>query len=89
MHRAKELYASGYDTATLYRWAERIRCWRHRPGWPRSRRNHQRDVYVYFGNDAKLRGPIDAFVLAKRLGLTRPGEATRSIPERKYLQAGR
>jgi len=48
-----------------------------------------RDVHVHFDNDVKLRAPIDARALAKRLGLTRPGEATGSVPARKYLQAGR
>ena len=47
------------------------------------------DGYVHFDNDVKLRAPIDAHALTKRLGPTRPGEATGSFPARKYLQAGR
>jgi hypothetical protein len=48
-----------------------------------------RDVNVHFDHDVKLPAPMDAHALAKRLGLTRPGEATGSVPARKYLQAGR
>jgi uncharacterized protein YecE (DUF72 family) len=75
LHGSQELYASGYDDDALDRWAARIRTWseggepndaelidtEHRP------RRRARDVYVYFDNDAKVRAPIDAQSLRRRL----------------------
>ena len=75
LHGAEELYASGYTDAALDWWADRIRLWRagkepadvrhcfDTPAKPRK----QRDVYVYFDNDAKVRAPFDAAALARRL----------------------
>jgi hypothetical protein len=31
----------------------------------------ERDVYVYFDNDVKVRAPVDAIALADRLGVRR------------------
>ncbi|MBI4900222.1 MAG: DUF72 domain-containing protein [Actinobacteria bacterium] len=59
LHGDVELYTSGYDGEALDRWAERVR------GWAAS----DRDVYVYFDNDAKVRAPVDAIALANRLGV--------------------
>jgi uncharacterized protein YecE (DUF72 family) len=67
LHGDSELYVSGYDEATLAFWAERINAWR-RGLEPRDRLTltehrsplKERDVYVYFDNDAKVRAPIDA-----------------------------
>jgi uncharacterized protein YecE (DUF72 family) len=56
LHGASELYTSGYSDQELDRWAERVRGW-------------QRDVYVYFDNDRKVRAPFDARRLAGRLGV--------------------
>jgi uncharacterized protein YecE (DUF72 family) len=65
LHGDTELYKSGYSDRALDRWAERIRAW-HRP---RSRR--PRDVYCYFDNtDVKLRAPVDAQTLMRKLGVT-------------------
>ena len=75
LHGSEELYASGYDDEALDRWAARIRTWS-RGGEPndvelidtanRSSRR-PRDVYVYFDNDAKVRAPVDAQSLRRRL----------------------
>jgi uncharacterized protein YecE (DUF72 family) len=56
LHGAEELYVSGYDDKALDAWATKIQAW-------------QRDVYVYFDNDVKVRAPFDAEALAGRLGI--------------------
>jgi len=77
LHGAKRLYASGYSSPELDRWADRIAAWRRgeeppdavlaAPGTkPRPARG--RDVYVYFDNDVKVRAPFDAMNLAARFG---------------------
>ncbi len=55
---------SGYDDATLRRWAARVREL-HAAG---------HDVVVYFDNDAKVRAPFDALTLTELLSdiVTRP-----------------
>jgi uncharacterized protein YecE (DUF72 family) len=58
LHGAEELYASGYDSSALDRWAGRLRDW--------DRRGLA--VYCYFDNDAKVRAPFDAMALLERLG---------------------
>ncbi len=59
LHGDKQLYVSGYGDKALERWAGRIR------GWSRDR-----DVYCYFDNtDVKLRAPVDAQALMRKLGL--------------------
>jgi uncharacterized protein YecE (DUF72 family) len=58
LHGDKQLYVSGYGDRALERWAERIRGWR-----------RDRDVYCYFDNtDVKLRAPVDAQTLMRKLG---------------------
>ncbi|MBC7292042.1 MAG: DUF72 domain-containing protein [Actinotalea sp.] len=59
LHGAEELYVSGYDDASLGRWAEKIRRW--------SAAGH--DVLVYFDNDVKVHAPFDAQRLAALLGV--------------------
>lgn len=75
LHGASELYTSGYGDAELDQWAARIRRWA-AGRQPRAaalittsspRRRAQRDVYVYFDNDRKVRAPFDALRLAERL----------------------
>ncbi|HEX2092002.1 MAG TPA: DUF72 domain-containing protein [Longimicrobiaceae bacterium] len=75
LHGAEHLYASGYTDGQLDWWAERIRAWR-AGGEPRDARRvtdesppaaAERDVYVYFDNDAKVHAPFDAMRLAERL----------------------
>lgn len=87
LHGSEELYASGYDDAALDEWAERVAAWS-RGGEPEraerviasaGRKRALRDVYVYFDNDAKVRAPVDAQGLAKRVegllqGAPRKGE---------------
>ncbi|HET6986029.1 MAG TPA: DUF72 domain-containing protein, partial [Kribbella sp.] len=57
LHGAEELYVSGYDDKALDRWAAKIRAW-------------DREAYVYFDNDVKVRAPFDAEALSRRLGIT-------------------
>jgi uncharacterized protein YecE (DUF72 family) len=76
LHGDKELYRSGYGDRALERWAERIAAW-HRgaepadaqkivPGKPPNRT--RRDIFCYFDNtDVKLRAPVDARTLMKKL----------------------
>jgi uncharacterized protein YecE (DUF72 family) len=76
LHGAEHLYASGYTDAQLDWWAERIRAWRAgaepadalRASGEPPPAAAERDVYVYFDNDAKVRAPFDALRLAERLG---------------------
>jgi uncharacterized protein YecE (DUF72 family) len=68
LHGSEELYASGYDDASLECWADRIAAWARgrehanvrrvidKPGPQRAKR----DVFVYFDNDKKVRAPFDA-----------------------------
>ena len=78
LHGDKELYRSGYSDRALSRWAARIRTWhdgsepsdaqRVSANGPPSR--EPRDVYCYFDNtDVKLRAPVDAKSLMRKLGI--------------------
>ncbi len=61
LHGEHELYASGYEDASLARWAARIRaCAEHG------------DVYCYFDNDIKVRAPFDAKKLMKMVDVSWP-----------------
>ena len=76
LHGDKQLYRSGYSSAALDRWAQRIQAWsagrepadgvrvsRRTPRSPKGR-----DVYCFFDNtDAKLRAPRDAASLLQKL----------------------
>jgi uncharacterized protein YecE (DUF72 family) len=75
LHGSEELYASGYEDVAIEYWAARTRCWA-TGGSPddgklvdpaTTPRVKPRDVYVYFDNDAKVRAPVDAAALRKRL----------------------
>lgn len=57
LHGDEELYTSGYTPEALARWADDIRGWL----------ADDRDVYVYFDNDAKVRSPVDAMALRELL----------------------
>lgn len=75
LHGSEELYASGYDDEALDAWAERVVAWAKgtepadaervidRPG----KRRKARDVFVYFDNDIKVRAPVDAQGLSRRV----------------------
>jgi uncharacterized protein YecE (DUF72 family) len=66
LHGDVRLYTSGYSDRALAAWARRIRRWA----------REDRDVYVYFDNDVKVRAPFDALGLMRRLGLVwQPREA--------------
>jgi uncharacterized protein YecE (DUF72 family) len=58
LHGAEELYTSGYTDEALDSWAAKVRSWR-----------QDRDVFVYFDNDVKVRAPFDAMGLMHRLDL--------------------
>lgn len=64
MHELTELYQSGYDAPALASWARRVRRWAAATG---GRGN--RDVFLFFDNDAKTHAPGDARALAQRFGL--------------------
>ena len=75
LHGSEALYASGYTDAALDDWARRIRAWT-AGGEPRDAErigpkaaHKPRDVFVYFDNDLKVRAPVDARALMRRLGL--------------------
>jgi uncharacterized protein YecE (DUF72 family) len=77
LHGSTKLYASGYTSSELDRWAARVETWQHgavpvdaKLASPKTKppRCQGRDVYVYFDNDVKVRAPFDAMNLAARLG---------------------
>ena len=81
LHGAEELYVSGYTDGELDHWASRIRRWQcgeepsdAKRSTPAALPCAERDAYVYFDNDAKVKAPFDAMNLAQRLGLS-PGDA--------------
>ncbi|HEY8507662.1 MAG TPA: DUF72 domain-containing protein [Steroidobacteraceae bacterium] len=78
LHGDRELYRSGYGDKALERWAARIRAW-HEGGEPSDAQkvlnakppsSNPRDIYCFFDNtDVKLRAPVDAQTLMRKLGL--------------------
>ena len=75
LHGDEELYVSGYSDEALDLWAEKVRAWSVGADPPTARlvaapqpQPAERDVYVYFDNDVKVRAPFDAMGLAARLG---------------------
>ena len=74
LHGDSELYVSGYDGETLNFWSDRIKAWlKGREAKDRLTITDdkispiERDVFVYFDNDAKVRAPVDAMELINRL----------------------
>lgn len=63
LHGAEELYASGYDETSLRLWRERIARWT----------ADERDVFVYFDNDARGHAPFDALRLQQLTESVSPG----------------
>jgi uncharacterized protein YecE (DUF72 family) len=57
LHGHTKLYTSGYDAASLDRWAERCLTWA----------DEGQDVYVYFDNDVLGHAPHDAVGLEARI----------------------
>jgi len=85
LHGDAKLYESGYTSAALETWADKIDAWLdgREPGHARTtgakpgvRRAH-RDVFVYFDNDIKVRAPYDAMSLAGKLATRRRMPARR------------
>ena len=78
LHGSQELYASGYDPVALEQWTEWVLPWA-RGGQPSEDailkpaggNKKSRDVFVYFDNDAKVRAPVDAQELIKRVSTER------------------
>jgi uncharacterized protein YecE (DUF72 family) len=78
LHGSEELYASGYSDEALDWWAARIKLWARglqpndarlvAPDMTPPRRS-ERDVFIYFDNDAKVRAPSDARSLKIKLSL--------------------
>jgi uncharacterized protein YecE (DUF72 family) len=80
LHGDKELYVSGYTDEALEQWADRIRAWAHGGELSNAKRMsarpavslRARDVYCYFDNDVKVRAPVDAHALMRKLRLPVP-----------------
>ncbi|HEU4486076.1 MAG TPA: DUF72 domain-containing protein [Povalibacter sp.] len=80
LHGDTRLYTSGYSDRALERWATRIASWS-RGSQPRDARTvaprangsrRPRNVYCYFDNtDVKLRAPVDAQTLMRKLARAR------------------
>jgi uncharacterized protein YecE (DUF72 family) len=75
LHGSEVLYASGYDESSLDQWTTRVGQWA-RGSEPedaervikeRGPQKSQRDVFVYFDNDAKVRAPFDAKSLTAKV----------------------
>jgi uncharacterized protein YecE (DUF72 family) len=90
LHGDKELYRSGYSDRALAHWARRISAWhagfepadaaRVAASGPPAK--EPRDVYCYFDNtDVKLRAPVDARSLMRKLGIEWPGGADADAPQ--------
>lgn len=74
LHGDEELYAGGYGAPTLRWWADRIKIWR-RGREPKNaltmggkaKAAKERDIYLYFDNDIKIKAPFDAKALSRIL----------------------
>jgi uncharacterized protein YecE (DUF72 family) len=91
LHGDKQLYQSGYSDRALDRWADRLRAWHAGQDVEGSKianalpAGKLRDVYCYFDNtDVKLRAPVDAQSLMRKLGIER--RTTRSRVVRELLE---
>lgn len=75
LHGSEKLYASGYGKKAIEEWAQRVATWAQGgeskdgdyASDKRAAKHSQRDVYVYFDNDAKVRAPHDAQELDVRV----------------------
>jgi uncharacterized protein YecE (DUF72 family) len=85
LHGDEELYVSGYTESALDWWAARLRAWQcgdepadaTRVIDKLGKACKNRDVFVYFDNDVKVRAPFDAMNLAARMA----GTTTAPAPE--------
>jgi len=89
LHGDKELYRSGYSDRALTRWAKRISAWQGggEPSDAQKILNRKpptskpRDVYCYFDNtDVKLRAPVDAQTLIRKLAKRSDSRSFRRDP---------
>lgn len=75
LHGSEILYASGYESPDIDKWARRVAAWTtgeepedaERIVNQSGPRRKSRDVYVYFDNDANVRAPFDAKALMERV----------------------
>jgi uncharacterized protein YecE (DUF72 family) len=74
LHGSEQLYVSGYDDEALEAWADRVVAWARGSEPADAVRADgpapllpQRDVFVFFDNDAKVRAPFDALGLIARV----------------------
>ncbi len=87
LHGSEQLYVSGYDREAIETWARRVTSWAAgaeaaggRKASPAPARPlKQRDVFVYFDNDAKVRAPYDAMQLREQIARL-SSEDARSVP---------
>jgi uncharacterized protein YecE (DUF72 family) len=90
LHGDKKIYESGYTSAALERWAERIRAWLagRQPQSaplvaPVPEERKPRDVYVYFDNDIKVHAPYDALRLSAKVDGAREPRRRPSVSRRR------
>jgi uncharacterized protein YecE (DUF72 family) len=75
LHGSDELYVSGYKPKAIRQWAHRVVTWSRgeevgdgsKASAKPAPKRKQRDVFVYFDNDAKVRAPFDAEQLRKEI----------------------
>lgn len=80
LHGSEELYVSGYDDEALAVWAGRVRAWAAgrepadavRVTQATPSRAGGRDVFVFFDNDVKVRAPVDAGALIRKVSSRAP-----------------
>lgn len=80
LHGSEELYHSRYSARAIEHFARRVRAWSAgrepkdavRISKRRAPARKQRDVFVYFDNDAKVHAPFDALALSRALGRPTP-----------------
>lgn len=85
LHGDEEIYSSGYTDEALDEWARKIKAWAAGKRPSRDKRvspenpphASNRDIYVYFDNDVKVRAPYDAQSLAAKLKLRMNEDAPR------------
>lgn len=80
LHGSEQLYSSGYGEEALAVWAERVKAWAGGGDAATGRfagnpvpPTGERDVFVYFDNDAKVHAPFDARALRGRVDGTTSG----------------
>jgi len=73
LHGSEHLYSSGYEADTIEVWARRVVAFANgqsadgRYAGVPVEDGRPRDVYVYFDNDAKVRAPVDAQALERKV----------------------